>query len=410
MADNNDSILNELYDMHSEYVNNDAYVYKMCNDLSNYLSNDPSNDPSNDSFNKLSNDWLVIMEKTDKTITNENRKSVINKEHAKFRASRLKVIKIINVDDPTITKTKIINMYEDKQTIYEINKDVVPDYYNNNEEVICTGGIHYFRTLISAYYYRDVPNKFVGKWSTWHDNGQKKEESFYIDEYQSGFSILWYDNGQKQSEGKYICGVESGKWIYWYDDGKKCQCGYFLDGYKTGTWVEYYSNDMIFLDNSIDMSIEWQKINIKMSKGDYNYGLKTGHWTEWYINGRIKSEGYYSNGEKTGIWTYWYSSGDKESGGSYKNGNKSGYWIEYTENNEYSEGDYIDGNKTGPWTEWYNNKQKKTEGEYLKGNKTGQWIKWNKYGQKHSETIFENNIIITHKKNNKLKKTDISNS
>lgn len=43
--------------------------------------------------------WLVVMEKLEDTKTNESRKDVRNTNRAKFRADKLKVIKIFDMDD-----------------------------------------------------------------------------------------------------------------------------------------------------------------------------------------------------------------------------------------------------------------------------------------------------------------------
>src|SRR5579871_4620212 len=66
-----------------EYEKDEKYVYKKCNNLSNRLLV-----------------WLVVMEKSENTKTNEERKDVVDKNHAKFRADELKVVDIINVIDP----------------------------------------------------------------------------------------------------------------------------------------------------------------------------------------------------------------------------------------------------------------------------------------------------------------------
>ena len=77
----------------------------------------------------------------------------------------------------------------------------------------------------------DGKDIYVGLWTWWYENGQKKEivsisgtqdEPFRT----VGLSTEWYENGQKKKEG-YYKGLTNGEpkkdglWIWWYQNGQK---------------------------------------------------------------------------------------------------------------------------------------------------------------------------------------------
>src|SRR4029079_10381832 len=76
---------------------------------------------SNYVYNLCMNKWLIIMEKTHDTITDEDRPNIIDPNRAKFYASELKVLHIIYIDSVDLIN---INKYINEQHINKqhINK------------------------------------------------------------------------------------------------------------------------------------------------------------------------------------------------------------------------------------------------------------------------------------------------
>ena len=60
-----------------------------------------------------------------------------------------------------------------------------------------------------------------GLWTIWYANGQKREETNYIDGKKDGLEIWWYENGQKRREVTYKDGDWEGLASAWYDNGQK---------------------------------------------------------------------------------------------------------------------------------------------------------------------------------------------
>ena len=88
----------------------------------------------------------------------------------------------------------------------------------------------------------------------WFENGQKKEESCWVNGKQTGYMLLWYENGNLKIEGNFKddkldglqtdwflnghrqaekffeLGEQSGKCTHWYGDGNKSIVHFFKNG------------------------------------------------------------------------------------------------------------------------------------------------------------------------------------
>jgi hypothetical protein len=116
---------------------NSNHVFKKCHD------------------NLTDNDCLVMLEKPlSDFICNESRDSVRNKEMAKFRCNGLNVVLIY---DLVLQETRSQILHETKNwgllTFYKIGEIVEPDGFDDDLDIVCTSGIHYFLTLKAAMSY-----------------------------------------------------------------------------------------------------------------------------------------------------------------------------------------------------------------------------------------------------------------
>ena len=60
---------------------------------------------------------------------------------------------------------------------------------------------------------------FTGKSSSFHKNGEKREERNYKDGNANGLLTNWHKNGQKRQQINYKDGKEDGLWIRYNEDG-----------------------------------------------------------------------------------------------------------------------------------------------------------------------------------------------
>jgi hypothetical protein len=99
--------LEEIRELCQRYVEDPDCVYKLC-----------------------MNKWLVVLRKNKNTVTNENRKYVVDFKHAKFRASVLDVVFIVNVNDLSDTPSSVINCRDECDTYYTVGCIVEPHYFD----------------------------------------------------------------------------------------------------------------------------------------------------------------------------------------------------------------------------------------------------------------------------------------
>jgi antitoxin component YwqK of YwqJK toxin-antitoxin module len=297
---------------------NKSYVYKLCNDE---LSRKDKSRKWLVIMRKLS----LTEDYPRSTKTNEKRSNVHKPDMrtAKFRADELEVVKIININKPSRTKKYVVNItktsnakanmranvrantrantranvranaradmrdnaradmrdnardnvkdntsddcIDNIKTKYVVGEIIKSDKYDDNIENVCSPGIHYFKSPIAAYYYRDVPSDFTGRWYKFYDNGCLKVECDFVKGQKSGNFIMYFDNGQKMSEGS------------------------FNNNLKSGLWTEFYDNGNIF------------------SRGEYVFGLKSKTWINWYKNGNRESKSYFTKGKLDGPVIEWNS-------------------------------------------------------------------------------------------------------
>lgn len=247
----------EIQKIYEKYINDPSYVYQMCTDKkSNFIR------------------WIVILQKLSDTITNEyfDEKNVqyLHLKHLflkKYRADKLRIIKIFDSDHPTITTDTISHTCNGKTVVYTINSDIQSD------------AIHYFKLIEGAYYYGLPHSKYTGEW----------------------FSHT--DDGYLHLSGNYIKGHKDGIWTYWFIDqnNEKTEQNMiphrkitFTDGRQNGKYIEYH-------DGSLNKSVEYTT----------HESIIVNTYTSWFHNGNIHIEGEYDHhGQKCGEWNYYDMDGN----------------------------------------------------------------------------------------------------
>jgi len=189
---------------------------------------------------------IVTLELLDDSKTNEKR-LVVDKNYAKFRCDKAKVVNIVNVK----TGEKMVEdvSIHNSSFEYTLGEIVMPDYFNTDINKVCARGIHYFKTKEAAlsWFYKQDNGFPDGKWTGFHDNGRKYYEGTFKNAKKDGKWIRWHDNGQKGSEGTYKDGKVNDKWIYWWSNGTKRSEGTYKDGKLDGKWIRWHENGQIKL-------------------------------------------------------------------------------------------------------------------------------------------------------------------
>jgi len=116
-------------------------------------------------YKRAQNNRIIKLEILGKT--NEDRTTIVDKYRAEMRTSQAKVLDIYDADGWLKQRYASAHSLNDPKFIYEIGKIVIPkNGYNNDINMICDRGIHYFLTEEAAYNYNS--NSF----SMWGKNGE----------------------------------------------------------------------------------------------------------------------------------------------------------------------------------------------------------------------------------------------
>lgn len=241
--------LERIVEHYSEYINSNKYVYKSCGI-----------------------EWIVILEWVLCAKHNEARSNYpYDFNFAKFRASKFKVIKIFNKFDPEKTIPRIKNTVYEKKTIqYVVNKIVVAEDYCRDIRIICAEGIHYYRSIIPAFFCElRKCEKYVGDIVEWYSDGSKCVEG-HLENLKKTNTWIWFrDNDKKNYEGSYVNDKQNGLWTFYHENGNIKSKGFYRDNKRYGPWTFYHENGR------------------KESEGYYIYDVKINTWTHWHDNGNL---------------------------------------------------------------------------------------------------------------------------
>ncbi len=194
--------------------------------------------------------WIVVLEKTEKTKTNESRDKIAVPEFAWYRGSEFKVVKIFNKFDPShtinsIENNKIFKGLHNNLT-YTVGEIVSPSifitkngeehgHYDEDMNNIHSYGIHYFKTMDAAFYYdlHKIPTdqgEYTGKYYQFFPNGKILMEIDYYSGKYHGKYIVYYTNGLKDFEYSYTHGEKNGMFRSYLNTGEiLTETNYFRD-------------------------------------------------------------------------------------------------------------------------------------------------------------------------------------
>ena len=114
-------------------------------------------------------------------------------------------------------------------------------YYQNNEPY--SG---WAKTMSDSEYGKGLTQfkdgKISGLYTTWYENGQKKDELTCKDGQLDGLWTRWYENGQKSSEETYKDGKSDGPHTSWHENGQKAAEGTSKDGKAVDGSEKYWNS------------------------------------------------------------------------------------------------------------------------------------------------------------------------
>ncbi len=161
----------------------------------------------------------------------------------------------------------------------------------------------------------------VGKWISYFENGEIKEEGIYNSEI---YKIInsWASNDEqtvKDGQGTYK--------MYFPDNESIYETGEIKNGLREGIWKTYYeSTHSVCYENNYKegklsgMQKYYFESGQLFSFGEMNEGRREGEWSWFYDSGNISSTANFVNDLKEGKQIMWSETGDKTKEEYYRNG------------------------------------------------------------------------------------------
>ena len=241
-------------------------------------------------YKSCQTEWIVVLEPLKDTITNMNRRSVVDDRYAKFRGNKFKVVKIEHKLDPTKTVDEIENSIYGKKIVYKVGEIVEVEDYDQDIENICASGIHFYKTKEGAYWGEPIRIE-NGTFEVYHGNGQIGVKCTYGNGTIDGEHVSYYDNGQINKKCNYVNGKIDGGYVSYYDNGQiEIKCSYD-NGNIYDEYVSYHGNGQIGI------------------KCNYVYGDPYGEYVSYHGNGQIGIKCNYDNGKRNGEYVSYHENG-----------------------------------------------------------------------------------------------------
>ncbi len=137
---------------------------------------------------------LLILLDDSETKTNLDRDNVFDKEYAKFRTNKAFVVFIYNKH--TLEKVNFISSNrKGKRINYVMGEYVYEDKYDDNKNIVCGEGIHFFLNKERAISYGTVSCK-DGVYPSWNENGRQISSAEFKESKLNGNYYRWNDDGK----------------------------------------------------------------------------------------------------------------------------------------------------------------------------------------------------------------------
>lgn len=146
----------------------------------------------------------------------------------------------------------------------------------------------------------------VGRWTSWYENGNLKEEIIYQNEKYQIENFYFTDGNQLIKDG-------NGKYILYYDNGNKMVEGEIKNGFRDGEWYFYFEN------------------GVQQVLTTYSQNKQNGFSRGWYESGNPYFEGQLANDEPDGEWTWWHDNGNIQCQATFQANKKEGKQIFWSE-------------------------------------------------------------------------------
>ena len=189
-------------------------------------------------------------------------------------------------------------------------------------------GIHYFKTIDTAYYYdldikEDVPIGTLQINKKFYDNRKLNTILYYVK-----YLLFSIKDPRDKKYRLFDSSIKKNKLIeiYRYNDNEylKSKTKYNIENYN-------YQHTIYYKKKSLPIILQHNNYLISRIyiSNDVFMCDAFGESIEYYINGQIASKINYENGKKNGKWVDYFDNGQLLSEGMYKKGKRVGEWLFY---------------------------------------------------------------------------------
>jgi antitoxin component YwqK of YwqJK toxin-antitoxin module len=133
--------------------------------------------------------------------------------------------------------------------------------------------------LVEQYTINKQTKKKEGAFLAFYPNGQKREESFYINDSLHGERKFYHENGQLESITTLANGMYEGKYQKFNEQGKLTNEGQYVNNEMSGIWKRWYDTGEL------------------QEEVTFAANLENGPFKEYHKNGKLKAEGTYLEGD-----------------------------------------------------------------------------------------------------------------
>lgn len=164
---------------------------------------------------------------------------------------------------------------------------------------------------------RFVNNVPTGEFRYYHDNGELKSISEFLNGVHKVKTTLFHPNGKAAAEGIFVDQIKDGEWKYWDTDGTLITLENYKNGVKEGVWATYSANTGIILQEEHFLNGKLHGV-CKTFFADGNIsnlityvdGKRNGLSESYLVDKKVATHGFYHNNRKTGVWEYYDQSGN----------------------------------------------------------------------------------------------------
>ena len=173
---------------------------------------------------------------------------------------------------------------------------------------------------------RFVNNVPTGEFRYYHETGELKSISNFLNGVHKVKTTMFHPNGNSASEGIFVDQIKDGEWKYWDTDGTLIAVENYKLGVKEGMWATYCAGTGTLLQEEHYLDGKLHGVcKSYFTDGNpsnlitYVNGKRNGLSESYLTDKKVATHGHYHNNRKTGIWEYYSQNGHLRKTIEYQN-------------------------------------------------------------------------------------------